>query len=353
MSSSISSSDRSAPAWRRFFWLSAAAAAAVTGVIYAFVTVLDPFDILPLSPGFGPVLVSTNQRFAWPALARSPLFDSAVFGSSTSMLLKPAVLDRAFDARFANLSLLASTYYEQTRLLAVFVRAHARAKWIVVSVDLRWCETGDDPLKLTARPFPDWMYDPSTWHGYREMLNLFAIQEAGKKLGLMTGLKKPELAPDGYTRFVPPDDRYDAARAAAVLRREEPAIPPGPRSGAPATWRFVAFEALRGALGPLSPETRVIVAFEPVSRAIIPPMGHPAAEVWDECKRRAAAIARERRRTMAVDFMRSSPISDNDESFWDREHYRVGVAERVAADLMAAEAGEKSPDYEVLAGPDR
>ena len=86
-------------------------------MIYAFVVLVDPFDTLPLSPPADRVPVATNARFAFPALARSPKFDSAIFGTSTSRLLRPAVLNAAFGARFANLAMNAATAYEQSRLL--------------------------------------------------------------------------------------------------------------------------------------------------------------------------------------------------------------------------------------------
>jgi hypothetical protein len=54
---------------------------------------------------------------------------------------------------------------------------------------------------------------------------------------------------------------------------------------------------------------------------------------------------------MIVDFMRPSPITNDDTAFWDGEHYRIGVAERVVADLTEAAAGRSSADYEVLAWP--
>ncbi len=74
---------------------------------------VDPFDTLPLSPPAERWPVATDARFSFPALARAARFDSAVFGTSTSRLLRPAVLDPAFGARFANLAMNDATVYEQ------------------------------------------------------------------------------------------------------------------------------------------------------------------------------------------------------------------------------------------------
>src|SRR5262249_5104053 len=153
-------------------------AAIAAGIVYAFVVLVDPFDIMPLSPPADRVPVSGNARFSFPALARSQTFDSAIFGTSTSPLLRPVVLNAALEARFANLAMNDSTAYEQSRLMSVFARAHPAAKAVIVGLDVRWCVTGATYQKLTPRPFPEWMYDDDLWRGYAEMFNLYAVQEA-------------------------------------------------------------------------------------------------------------------------------------------------------------------------------
>jgi hypothetical protein len=350
MSSSISNFD---PCWRRFFRLAAGTAAAITGIIYLFVVMVDPWDVLPLSPRLDRVPVTSNQRFAYPALARSSRFDSAVFGTSSSRLLRPAALNELFHAHFANLAMNAATTYEQTRLMAVFLRAHPKLRLLILGIDEPWCETGDEAPKLTPRPFPEWMYGETTWRGYREMLNMFAIQEAGKEFGVLTGLKREDQGRDGYTIFVPPVDQYDAARAAAHLREDGVSVPAGLRTGPPGDWRFSAFDDLRPVLLSLPSDTVTILFFVPFNRVKLAPPGHPAAVAWAECKRRAALLAHELRRVLVVDFMQPSPITNDDEAYWDAVHYRVGVADRLARDLAAANGGEASADYQVLYGGQR
>src|SRR4051794_34554162 len=61
--------------WQRFFRLAAGSSAAFAAVIYAFVVLVDPFDTLPLSPPWDRAPVTSNQRFSYPALARSTRFD--------------------------------------------------------------------------------------------------------------------------------------------------------------------------------------------------------------------------------------------------------------------------------------
>jgi hypothetical protein len=349
MSSSISNSDPPS-AWRRFFWFAAGTALVCVAVIYAFVVLVDPFDTLPLSPPAKRWPVATDARFAFPALARSASFDSAIFGTSTSRLLRPAVLDPLFDARFANLAMNSATVYEQTELMDVFRRAHPVPRAVMVGLDVVWCVTGDTYQKLTDNPFPPWMYQDDRWIDYLHMFNLYAVQEAGQLFGILIGIKPPVYGRDGYTSFVPPDAEYDAARAATHLREREsePEVPPGARSGPPAYWRYPALEALHAELAKFPAETRKVLFFVPYNHVLFPADDSEGAQVWNECKRRVAAIATDTPRTFVVDFMLPSPITTTDTNYWDALHYRIGIADRLAHDLGTASRGIASEDGRLL-----
>jgi len=324
---------------------------AFVALIYAFVVVVDPWGMLPLSPPFDRVPVTSNQRFAYPMLARSPQFDSAIIGTSTSRLLRSAALDPAFGARFVNLAMNEATVFEMSSIFNVFRRAHRQPKVIIVGLDVRWCVTGDSYQRLTPRPFPPWMYGRDLWRGYGEMFNLFAVQEAGKEFGVLTGLKPPDMGRDGYTRFVPPDSQYDPVRVAARLREYTVMVPGSERAGPPETWRYPTLEVLRDDLSGLPAETRKILFFVPYNHRMLTPPDSDGAAVWNECKRRVAAMARALPDTNVVDFMLPSPITGNDDNYWDGMHYRVFTADRLAKDLVAAVKGEPSADYRLLSGP--
>ncbi|HSU07337.1 MAG TPA: hypothetical protein VLI93_17370 [Acetobacteraceae bacterium] len=355
MFSSISSSERqgrSGGTWRRFFVAAAGAAFVCVAVIYAFVVLVDPFDILPLSPAAERWPVATDARFSFPALARAARFDSAVFGTSTSRLLRPAVLDPEFSARFANLSMNDATVFEQSSLMDVFRRAHPAPRVVAVGLDVRWCVTGDTYQKLTPRPFPEWMYQGNPAAGYRHMLNLYAVQEAGQQFGILIGVKRPVYGRDGFTRFVPPDSDYDPARAAAHLREAGPLIPPGLRSGPASTWRYPALETLQAEFRKFPAATRKVAFFVPYNHRLFPPPGTAGAQVWDECKRRVAAMATDIPNMVAVDFMRPSPITDSDDNYWDSLHYRMSIADRLATELAATVDGVQTSDGRLLGGAD-
>lgn len=334
--------------WRRFFTLAAGTAAAIVVVVYAFVVLVDPWGSLPWSLPLDRVPVTSNQRFAYPALARSREFDSAVFGTSTSRLLRPAELNPEFGARFANLAMNDATPYEISRLLLVFAAAHASAKVVMVGIDSGWCVTGNDFRHFTGRPFPEWMYHASRWEGYARMFDLFAVQEAGKQFGVVTGLKREDMGRDGYTRFVPPDDQYDPVRAAAHLQDASPRVPSGERSGPPATWRYPALDLLRDDMAALPPGARKILFFVPYNHRLFSAPGSDGDQVWNECKHRVANLAQTIPHLAAVDFMRASAITTADDNYWDPLHYRVAVADQVARDLGKAARAQTSPEYRLL-----
>jgi len=347
MSSSISSSDP----WKRFFRTIAGAAAIAAGALYLFVVLVDPFDILPLSPPLHRVPVASNQRYSYPTIARSPKFDSAVFGTSSSRLLRPAVLNPAFGARFANLAMNDATVYEQTQLFGVFARSHPAPKALIVGLDYRWCVTGPEYQQLTFRSFPQWMYRKNLWVGYGEMFNLYAVQSAGQLFGILIGIKKPDQGLDGYTSFVPPDDTYDHARAQLHLTTSIPAVPVGTRSGPASAWEYPAMAPLRAMLKTMPASASKVLFFVPYNRHMLTEPGTEGQAVWDECRRHVVELARDVPHTLVVDFMFHNPITDDDDNYWDGVHYRIGVGDRLAQDFVAAERGEVSPDYRVLWPP--
>jgi hypothetical protein len=351
MPSSISSSD---PAlWRRFFRLGVGCAAAVTAAIWLFVVLVDPFDTLPLSPPADRPPVSTNARFSFPALARSGRFDSAIFGTSTSRLLRPVVLDPLFGARFANLAMNDATPYEQRQLMGVFIAAHPQAAVFMLGLDVRWCTTGAPDVKFTPRPFPAWMYAHGhwldRWRGYGEMLNTYAVQEAGQQFGVLLGIKPPTYGRDGYTSFVPPDSEYDRAKVADHMRGATPDDPPGVRDGPPDQWRFPELAALRDTLAALPPQTKRVLFFVPNNHRLQAPASGPVADAWAACKQRTATLFPG---ALVVDFMIPSPITDDDDNYWDPRHYRVDIADRIARDLAAAAHGRASDDDRILSSPE-
>ena len=215
----------------------------VAGVIYAFVVLVDPFEHrCRLSPPLDRAPVTTNQRFAYPALAGRRRSTARSSARPPAVCCGPAALDPAFDARFANLAMNDATPYEKSRLMQVFIRAHPGAKVIMLGIDQRWCVTGDSVPATHAAAVSGMDVSTNRWRGYTEMFNLFAVQEAGKEFGVLTGMKAEDMGRDGYTRFVPPDRNMIPRGRRCICAKRYRACP---RANSPGRRRGGAFRRWR------------------------------------------------------------------------------------------------------------
>ena len=310
-------------------------------ILYVFVIVIDPWNALPLSPALPRVPISTNARYSFPALARSPRFDSIVLGDSSARLLRPVDLDPGFGAHFANLAMNSATAYEQSQLLAVFLRDHPHPRVVIVAIDNAWCSP--TLTQFSSRAFPAWMYRPNRWPAYREMLTPYAVQEAANQFAVMMGWKRRRYGLDGYTSFVPPDSAYDPARRdRAFLRWPSLDHDPAP-TGLPI---LPSLRLLDFMLASIPPATRKIVYFTPYHTDQLGAPGSATAWRWDGCKQAVAAIARQEG-AEALDFQIPSPITLDRDNFWDPVHYRQSVATRVTEGLVRGQ----SPDAHLLVSP--
>lgn len=334
--------SRIADPWSRFLRALAVTALGLGAALLAFLYIVDGYDTVFFAPRFDREPVTSNQRFAFPALARKEKFDSAIIGTSTTRLLRPAELDPLFDARFVNLSMNDATAWEQAQLFGVFQRHHPRPKAVIFGIDVVWCEVGDDFRRLTPRPFPEWMYDEDRWNDLVNLFNLPALEETGRQFAYLTGLRKPKYGKDGYTNFLPPDAQYDPARA--VLRLYGPGgkvPPPAPQQetvsdAEVAAWRYPMHPLMEAMLKSLPPETLKVLAVVPYHIHNQPAPGSRAARRWDECKRRLAAMAGAAGNGHLVDFMIESPLTTTDSNYWDVLHFRTGLTSILSRALAEA-----------------
>jgi hypothetical protein len=344
-------------AWRRFGLTFAAAAVGVAAALYGFVAAVDPYGTR-VRPGRAPgPIMDLNQRFMYPQIVRSGRYDSAVFGTSTVRLLDPAQLGELFQARFANLGMNAGTPWEQAQLAALFLRYVPAPKAIVLGLDATWCEPDADRKRVTFRAFPPWLYDENPLNDWPELMNLRSVEIAGRVVLNRLGLMPPRIGPDGFEIFVPSEDAYDLDRARDHIRRtalqagraSEQPLPAveGAASAAPAlSW-------LDHLLASIPRQSEKILLFPPIHAAAQPAVGSPGEAADWACKARIAEIARARDATL-LDFRRRSAVTTEDSNYWDALHYRVGVAQRIAAALRNAQAGKGDPAdgfYRVLAPP--
>jgi len=125
--------------WSTFLRWLLGASSVLAMLLYAFILLLDPYEVVPFAPSLARAPVSTNQRFSYPALARDASFDSAVIGTSTMRLLDPEYLDALTGARFVNLAMNSATAH--FRIIpgreARAEHRHHRQRWHVVRARAR------------------------------------------------------------------------------------------------------------------------------------------------------------------------------------------------------------------------
>lgn len=313
--------------------------------IMALVIIIDPFDTLPVSPPLERVPISSNARFSFPALARADRFDSVIIGTSTSRLLRPEMLNRLLGAKFANLAMNSATAYEQYRLLKLFGQHHRDMKFLVMGIDLVWCGTGDSFDKYTPRPFPEWMYDNNRWNDLLHHFDFFTLEQSGRQLATILGLRAVKYGRDGYTNFLPDPSEYnlDKVRQSLVKMRElNAAAPKAAADFAPDRLRFPTHAMLEEVLRGLPADSRKLLFFAPYHRAQHPFSNTVPGREWLACKQRLARLAADIPNTRVADFMIASGFTMRDENYWDPLHYSVAASDILMRALAAAMTGERT-----------
>lgn len=340
--------------WRRFAMTFLAVFGCGAAGLYAFVLLLDPYNVVPFSLPIERPLVSINQRYMYPQVARSGRFDSFIIGTSTSRLIDPKILNEELGARFANLGMDSATAWEQKTLAQYFIRNSGPPK--IMIIDASWFDEHADRNRITFRGFPDFLYDDDRWNDLLYLMNSRTVEVSGRLVGYHLGLYGKRSRYDGYQVFVPPDETYDAAKAQAHIWGSRPHVLPDANAApyflSPARRAGLKFPAL-GWLDELfaaAPNTIKVVAFMPVHVAAQSSITSEAGAIEAEYKARVVDIAR-RRGAMVVDWRIPSALTTNDNNYWDSLHYRVPVAQRLSRDLaQVIRDGRASPDntYRVL-----
>ncbi|MGE0858708.1 MAG: hypothetical protein AB7I01_05095 [Gammaproteobacteria bacterium] len=316
-------------------------------LIYAFILVIDPYQVVPFAPALPRAPISTNQRFSYPAIARSSAFDSAVIGTSTMRLIDPARLDAGSGARFANLAMNSATAYEQGRMLELFMRHHPAARALVVGNDGTWCNRRPDVPQYTFRAFPEWMFDDEPWNDLFYLFNDKALEDAVRMAEYLAGRREAKYRPDGYRDFTldfgPRDPRAAHTRLFKARARPAERGDAAPRRDHPG-WRFPLLDLLAARINALPAETRVVLVYPPVHDHYLQTM----AVSMGECKARAADLLAGRRELVTLDYMRPTTLTRNEDNFWDAVHTTAEVARVVEEDIRAALRGAPPPSPHVV-----
>jgi hypothetical protein len=345
--------------WRSFLKTLVGTAFGLAVFVYVVVLVVDPYDTVFFSPPLPRAPTATNQRFAYPALARKEKFDSAVIGTSTARLFRPEELDAAFGGRFVNLAMNSGTAWEQAQILDLFARHHPDAKTVLIGLDVVWCFNGPDYPKLTPRPFPAWMYDENRWNDLVHLFNYPTLEEVGRQFAHMTGIWPSEYGLDGYTNFLPPPDKYDLSRAREnIYGSSEPK--PSPTYDPEeisllirgTDWRFSTHPLLAEKLRALPAATRKILLFVPYHLYWQRKQGSLSFAQYEGCKQQVAALAASIPNAQVLDFMIESDITREDRNYWDPLHFSTEIASRVTRLVAdAVRTGTSSPYHVRIVAP--
>ena len=333
--------------WQRFLLsFSIVALVAICGP-YLFVLAVDPLGVSPLRVVSPEHYVRTNRRFIVPQIIRGGRYDSFLVGTSTINPIDPAWAERAFGGRFANVAIHGGTPYELSRVVRLIAAQGATTKRVILGFDIGWCSPGPLSRYHPEATFPDWLYDDDRLQHLAHLLNWKTVQLSERKVKVAMGRARPAFPPNGFKNELPPETRYDLAKARATIHAAGTVTTiaaAGKTAAGPAdTGDWPALELLRQALAALPADVAVIGAMMPSHVAVQPVNGSPAATRLEDCKQRISGIVGPRGGPL-VDFMLPSPWTRDDASYWDGVHFRTSVAAVFMARLVEALGRSRAAD---------
>ncbi len=334
--------------WKKFWVLFLA----VFGLFFigftALFLIIDPYDILEISPKFNRTPMVINQRFGYPSVARKAKYDSLVIGTSTARLFQPEILNKELDANFALLAMNSATTYEQFKILEQFRRHHRQIKHLIFGVDDAWCSLFEKGFKIyTSRPFPEWMYDENPYNDYLNHYTLKTMETTLKQFLYLVGLRPALYEANGYQNFLLDDSEYDLGRARELIYGTKE-----PKKLLPAS-KKVALSAEKGknlplkALKYVGEMVNIIDAKTHITFVLVPfhfYHSYGQRPVVDECINRIRRLILGRPNTMFVDFMIASELTTKDNNYWDSLHYRLEPSFDVTRDITYAIKTKKEND---------
>lgn len=325
--------------WAGFARLFLAVAAGLFLGYLALAFIVDPYDSgrsTLLSAG---AVRQQGPRTAAALRGRDPAFSGAVIGNSHIQLVEPARLSAATGIPFVQLSVPATGPGEQLALIGWFLRHHPRPDALVLSIDDLWCT--DDPALPNDKPFPFWLYGPDTLSYLRGLLRWPVAQEVFGRIGWLLGARRKTARADGFWDYEPDYIRLgDLDGERFRIARETPA--PDAADRGKAGPGFPAAERLGAVMAALPPETPVVMVFPPVYAAGAARAGTPRARAEAACRDAMRAALARHPRSAVVDGRQDRPALRDPTLFFDRTHYRHGLARPLADDIAATLNGLRS-----------
>ena len=173
------------------------------------------------------------------------------------------------------------------------------------------------------------------------------VEIAGRLLAHRLGYLPERIRRDGYEVFTPPEQTYDLARARSHLFHDFGGVAPDLAPIVPATkvdateresWRFPALGWLDTALAALPGQTKKLIVLPPAHLTALPREGSAGWQRYAACKEALRTLAA-RRGAVIADFAHRSMVTQQDSNYWDPLHFRLPIARRVEADLIAIVRG--------------
>lgn len=318
--------------WPSFIKTFIITAVAAVAVVYLCILMVDPYASFSFSLPFDREPISTNQRFSYPSLARNPSFDSAIIGTSTARLLKPARLNKLTGDNWVNLAMNSATAYEQMEMLKLFLRHHPDSKRVVIGIDDAWCRPDKEIQKFTFRPFPPWMYDENPWNDLLYLFNDKALENTVRLIEYWAGEREAKYDKTGYRDFTEDFGPYDLKRSrqklyeAKTAERTIPAADPLPPvnvyNGLP---EYQAHVLLKEALSTAPRGTEAVIIYMPMHAAYL----NKNKMNYRTCKKSVRMTLEAVGNVRHVDLMQISDMTRRDENYWDPLHFTTNVAESI------------------------
>jgi hypothetical protein len=345
--------------WSRFLWTFAVTGFAGIAGSLLLVLLADPVGVSPIGviPKYGYVI--SDRRFDAPAIVGSGDYDSFLVGTSTIHHVDPDWAEAAFGGRFATVAIHGGTPYELTKMMQMIGREAPDAKRIIIGLDARrWCKTTPYDQYNPKTLFPDWLYDESRLNDFNTLLNLKMVGYSLHQLKIAAGWRAPLIPANGYRSNLI-DAKWSLSAARKHLYKVSKRKGDGAAHGlddadeaagdSSTIHTHPDLASLDLALTALPPQADIILAVMPSHITGIRAKDRNDIE---QCKREIAALA-ERRHGALIDFRIESVWTQNDENFWDENHFRTGLAHSFIQRLKeAVEAKRDAEDgvYRVLTG---
>jgi hypothetical protein len=183
MSSSISSSDRSAAT---FLGLFCGISLAVMALVLMFLVVLDPYGTGRLTPFESRGVPDTGPRMVNANRLTDPAFNAVIIGNSTIQLLNPERLSAATGRQFVQLSIPGTGPQEHTALVQrLYATRGAGVQTLVLGLEDQWCNV-EHETRL-SNPFPFWLYSLSDLRYALGLFRFDTLEFVPRRIRLLMG----------------------------------------------------------------------------------------------------------------------------------------------------------------------